>query len=77
MPPMENFLVFACHLMKMKHKMSHRESGFTKVRILFPVFSSQVGVTERTPCTPVQPCNKETDETQIHLKLLEHTVFQR
>lgn len=70
---MVNSLVLVCHLMKMKHEMSHRESGFTKVHVLFPVSSSQAGVTERTPCTPMQPCNRETDETRIYL--LEHTVF--
>lgn len=76
MPPMENFLVLLCHLIKMKHEMSYRGSGFAEVHVLFPVSSSQAGVTECTPCTPVQPFNKETGETQIYLKLLEHAVFQ-
>lgn len=62
--------------MRMKDEMSHRESGFTKVHTQFPVSSSQTGGTGSTPCTPAQLCNKETDETQTHLALLEHTGFQ-
>lgn len=73
MPPMKNFLVLVCHLTKMKHKMSHRESGFTKVHVLFPVSSSQAGVTACTPCATLAI---KKQMKQIYLKLLEHTVFQ-
>lgn len=62
--------------MKMKDEMSHREPGFTKIHTQFPVSSSQAGGTGSTPCTPAQPCNKERDETQIHLELVENTGWQ-
>lgn len=77
MPPMEYFVVLAFHLMKMKHEMWHGESGFTEVRVLFPVSASQAGVTECAPCTAAaQPCNRESDETQVYLKPLDHTASQ-
>lgn len=76
MPPVEYFVVLAFHLMKMKHKMSHGESGFTKVHVLFPVSASQAGVTECAPRTAAQPCNRESDEMQVYLKPLDYTAFQ-
>lgn len=70
------FCFFVCHLMKMKDEISHRESGFAKIHTQFPVCSSQAGGTSSTLFPPAQPCNKETDETQIHHELLGHTGCQ-
>lgn len=69
MPPMENFLVFACH-----HHIGSQV--LLNSTYYFQISSSQAGRTECSPCTLEQPCNKETDETQIFLTFLEHTVFQ-
>lgn len=64
MPPIENLLILACCFMKMKCGMSHRQSGFTEVRV-FPVSSSQAGRAECTPCTPVQPYMKQMKHRYI------------
>lgn len=64
MPPIENLLVLACCLMKMKCGMAHRESGFAEVQV-FPVSSSQAGRAECAPCTPVQPCKKQMKHRYI------------